>query len=316
MTGKRILIVGGVAGGAACAARARRLCEQCEIVMFERGAYVSFANCGLPYFIGDVIVEEEKLLVATPQLFRDRFHIEVCTETEVLRIDRERKTIAVRDLKSGAERDEPYDALVLSTGARAIRPPIDGIDLPGIYVLRTIPDSRDIRHVVERGSRALVIGAGYLGLELAENLVRRGLAVTVVEASDQVMQSLDREMASFVAKHLEANGVDLRLNCAVERFIEAGEGGLIASLSSGEDLLVDAAMICVGVKPETTLAVQAGLTVGRLGGIRVDEQMRTSDPAIRAVGDVVEVRNVVTGEWQLVPLAGPPTARGVWRPPA
>lgn len=310
MTAKRILIVGGVAGGGACAARARRLCEACEIVMFERGAYVSFANCGLPYFIGDVIVEEEKLLVATPQLFRDRFRIEVCTETEVLRIDSDRKTIVVRDLKSGEERDEPYDALVLSTGARAIRPPIDGIDLPGIYMLRTIPDSRDIRRVVERGSRALVVGAGYLGLELAENLVRRGLAVTVVEASDQVMQLLDREMAAFVAKQLEANAVDLRLNCRVERFTEGAEGGLIASLSSGDDLAVDAAMICVGVRPETALAVQAGLTLGRLGGIRVDESMQTSNPNIWAVGDVVEVRNVVTGEWQLVPLAGPANRQG------
>ncbi len=310
MTAKRILIVGGVAGGAACAARARRLCESCGIVMFERGAYVSFANCGLPYFIGDVIVEEEKLLVATPQLFRDRFRIEVCTETEVLRVDRERKMITVRNLGSGEEREEPYDALVLSTGARAIRPPVEGIDLPGIHVLRTIPDSRDIRRVVETASRALVIGAGYLGLELAENLVRRGLAVTVVEAAAQVMSTLDREMAAFVAKHLEANGVDLRLNCLVERFTEAAGGGVIASLSSGDDLVVDSAMICVGVRPETTLAAQAGLTLGRLGGIRVDEQMRTSDPAIWAVGDVVEVRNVVTDEWQLVPLAGPANRQG------
>ncbi|WP_341326871.1 FAD-dependent oxidoreductase [Methylotuvimicrobium sp. KM2] len=307
---KRILIIGGVAGGASCAARLRRLCEHCEIVIFEMGSYVSFANCGLPYFIGDVIVDEQKLLVATPELFEKRFNIRVCTDSEVLAIDRTNKSIEVCDLKTGRKRNESYDALVLSTGSEAVWPDIDGIDLPGIYVLRTIPDSRKIRGNLANMKSAVVLGAGFLGLELAENLKKRGLTVTVLQSTDQVMPVLDKEMARFVAQYLQKNDINLQLNCQVNRFELNQDQTLTVHLQDGESIVSDAVMVSVGVKPRTQLARQAGLAIGDLGGIRVDETMQTSDSHIWAVGDVVEVRNVITGEWQLLPLAGPANRQG------
>lgn len=307
---KRILIIGGVAGGASCAARLRRLCEHCEIVIFEMGSYVSFANCGLPYFIGDVIVDEQKLLVATPELFEKRFNIRVCTDSEVLAIDRTNKSIEVCDLKTGRKRNESYDALVLSTGSEAVWPDIDGIDLPGIYVLRTIPDSRKIRGNLANMKSAVVLGAGFLGLELAENLKKRGLTVTVLQSTDQVMPVLDKEMARFVAQYLQKNDINLQLNCQVNQFELNQDQTLTVHLQDGESIVSDAVMVSVGVKPRTQLARQAGLAIGDLGGIRVDETMQTSDSHIWAVGDVVEVRNVITGEWQLLPLAGPANRQG------
>jgi len=310
MTRKRILIVGGVAGGATCAARIRRLCEACEIIIFEMGSYVSFANCGLPYFIGDVIVDEEKLLVATPELFKNRFNIQVCTDTEVVSINRANKTLEVRDLATGLNRFERYDALVLSTGASAVWPDIDGIDLPGIYALRTIPDSREIRAALDKMKRAVVMGAGYLGLELAENLSKRGVNVTVLQSSEQIMPTLDREMAAFVAEHLQSHGIDCRLNSHVTSFRQNSGQTLTVNLASGEALTTDAVMISIGVKPRAQLAAQAGLELGQLGGIRVNDSMQTSDPDIWAVGDVVEVRNFITNEWQLCPLAGPANRQG------
>lgn len=310
MPGKRILIVGGVAGGASCATRTRRLCENCEIIIFEKGPFVSFANCGLPYFIGDVIVEEEKLLVATPELFKNRFNIQVCTETEVLAIDRDNKAIEVCDLKSGESRHEAYDALVLSTGAKAVWPSVEGIDLPDIHVLRTIPDSRKIRAALENVSRAVVLGAGYLGLELAENLTRRDVSVTVVQSAGQVMPTLDKEMAAYIANHLQEHQVDLRLNSKVASFRKNAESEMEVHLESGDVIKTDAVMVCIGVTPRTELAVNAGLELGELGGIRVNEYLQTSDPNIWAVGDVVEVRNTVTGNWQLFPLAGPANRQG------
>ncbi|MDD1636865.1 MAG: FAD-dependent oxidoreductase [Methylococcaceae bacterium] len=310
MTQKRILIVGGVAGGATCAARIRRLCEKCEIIIFEMGSYVSFANCGLPYFIGDVIVEEEKLLVATPELFKNRFNIQVCTDTEVLSIDKANKTLDVQDLATGQNRVERYDALVLSTGASAVWPDIDGINLPGIYALRTIPDSRQIRAALENMTRAVVMGAGYLGLELAENLSKRGVKVTVLQSSNQVMQTLDQEMAAFVAKHLEQHGIDCRLNSNVSSFQQNPDQTLSVNLVSGQQITTEAVMISIGVKPRAQLAAQAGLELGQHGGIRVNETMQTSDPDIWAVGDVVEVRNFITNEWLICPLAGPANRQG------
>jgi NADPH-dependent 2,4-dienoyl-CoA reductase/sulfur reductase-like enzyme/rhodanese-related sulfurtransferase len=307
---KRILIVGGVAGGASCAARARRLCERCEIVIFDRGPYVSFANCGLPYYVGDVIEEEEALLVATPERFRDRFDIQVHTETEVTRIDRGAREIEVRDLRSGETRREAYDALVLSPGAEAVRPPLPGIDLPGVFVLRTIPDSRRIREAVQGASRALVVGGGFIGLEMTENLVRRGLDVTVVELAEQLLPPLDPEMASPVAARLREHAVSLRLRQSLESLEERPDGGLLARTSSGESIETDIAILAIGVRPLAALAREAGLELGSRGGIRVDEQMRTSDPDIWAVGDAVEVRDVVTGSMQLVPLAGPANRQG------
>lgn len=302
---KRLLIVGGVAGGASCAARARRLCEQCEIVIFDRGPYVSFANCGLPYYVGDVIPAEEHLLMATPRLFHERMNIVVHTETEVVSIDRAAREITVCDLQTHQLRQEPYDALVLATGAQAMRPPLPGIDLPGIYVLRTIPDSRKIRQAVAQASRAVIIGGGFIGLEMAENLVRRGLTVTVVDMTPQVLPALDPEMAACVAAHLRAHGVQLRLSSTVEAFEPCPAGGVRVRTATGDPMAADLVILALGVRPDAALARAAGLTLGARGGIRVDDRMQTSDPYIWAVGDVVEVRDVVTGSWQVLPLAGP-----------
>jgi NADPH-dependent 2,4-dienoyl-CoA reductase/sulfur reductase-like enzyme/rhodanese-related sulfurtransferase len=310
--GKRVLIVGGVAGGASCAARLRRISETGEIILFDRGPYVSFANCGLPYYVGDVIQEEKKLLVASSELFRTRFQIEVRTENEVVAIDRAKQEVEVKRLRTGETYREKYDALVLSPGAAPIRPPLPGIDLPGIFVLRTILDSRSIRSwIAERNAkRAVVVGGGLVGLEMAENLVRRGLSVTVVEMLDQVLPPLDAEMAAPVHEHLIKNGVELQLSDAVAGFTPAPDGGLNVTTKSGRAFPADLAILAIGVRPETKLAKDAGLVLGDRGGIRVDEAMRTSDPHIWAVGDAVESRDVVTGQWSVVPLAGPANRQG------
>jgi len=309
----RILVVGGVAGGATCAARARRLSEQAEIVVFERGPYVSFANCGLPYYVGDVITEEKDLLVATPELFRRRFNIDVRVQSEVRAIHRKRNEIEVHSVETGEVYRKEYDALVLSPGSQAVRPPLPGIDLPGIFTLRTIPDSRQIREWIaeRRARRAVVVGGGFIGLEMAENLAKRGIAVTIVEMLPQVMPAVDPEMASPIHDHLEANGVSLHLGDAVAGF-EQSEGGAAVTVStrSGKQYVSDMVMLAIGVRPEVTLAREAGLEIGSLGGIRVDDQMRTSDERIWAVGDAVEVRDFITGEWMLAPLAGPANRQG------
>jgi len=299
-----------VAGGATCAARARRLCEACEIVVFERGLHVSFANCGLPYFVGDVITSEAKLLVATPDSFKQRFNIEVHTETEVTGIDREARLIEVRDLRTGITRQEPYDALVLATGAQPIRPPLPGIDLPGVYVLRTIPDSQKIKDAAAQAKHALILGGGFIGLEMAENLVGLGLEVTLLELAEQLLPPLDPEMAGYAAERLQANGVKVRLEEAAMSFEATPDNSLRVRTSKAATLDTDLVIIGIGVRPDAALARAAGLELGALGGIRVDEFMRTSDPAIWAVGDVVEVKNRITREWQLVPLAGPANRQG------
>jgi NADPH-dependent 2,4-dienoyl-CoA reductase/sulfur reductase-like enzyme/rhodanese-related sulfurtransferase len=312
---KRVLIVGGVAGGASCAARLRRLDEHAEIVLLDRGPHVSFANCGLPYFVGNVIADERKLLVATAALFRERFDIDVRTRHEVLAIHRLRRTVRVRDLDAPGgpvERDEPYDALVLSPGAMPIRPPLPGIDLPGIFAVRTIPDSVRIRRWIEERSphRALVVGGGFIGLEMAENLAARGLRTTVLEKLDQVMPPLDPEMAHVVAEHLRARDVVLHLGDGLARF-EAGTGGeVIAVTEAGARLGADLVILAIGVRPETGLAQAAGLALGERGGIVVDAEMRTADPHIWAVGDAIEVRDVLTGQETIVPLAGPANRQG------
>ena len=308
---ERILIVGGVAGGASAAARARRLCERCEIVIFDRGPFVSFANCGLPYFVGDVIHEEKDLIVASPELFKSRFNIEVRTRTEVLAIDRERREIRVRDLASGDESVEHFTKLILSPGARAVRPPLPGIDLDGIFVLRTIPDSRRIRGWIEekKAAEAVVVGAGFIGLEMAENLARRGLRVTVLELASQVMPPLDPEMAVPVEEHLAAHGIQLVLGDGVAGF-EQSETQLRVHTASGATLPADLVILAIGVRPETELAAACGLEIGELRGIRVDDSMRTSDPDIFAVGDAIEVKDVVTGTYTLAALAGPANRQG------
>jgi NADPH-dependent 2,4-dienoyl-CoA reductase/sulfur reductase-like enzyme/rhodanese-related sulfurtransferase len=307
MSPKRVLIVGGVAGGASCAARLRRLDEEAEIVVFEKGPYPSFASCGLPYYVGDAISDEAKLLVATPDLFRTRFNIEVRTEQEVLAVNREERAIEVKDLRRRSVYQEAYDALVLSPGAVPARPPLPGVDLGGIFTLRTIPDSRAIRTWIQRtnAKKAVIVGGGFIGLEMAENLARRGLNVTIIEMFDQVMPPLDREMAEYVYVHLLDNHVSVHLADGVARF--NGSEGPVRSVEtqSGARFQSDVVILSVGVKPETKLAKDAGLELGPRGGIRVDESMKTSDPCIWAVGDAVEVRDAVTGEFCLVPLAGP-----------
>jgi NADPH-dependent 2,4-dienoyl-CoA reductase/sulfur reductase-like enzyme/rhodanese-related sulfurtransferase len=313
---RRLIIVGGVAGGASAAARARRLCEQCEITVFERGPHVSFANCGLPYFVGGEIVEPDALLLQTPQSLHSRFNLDVRVNTEVLAIDRAARVVKVRELATGREYEQAYDALVLSTGASPLRPPIPGIDRPGHFTVRNIPDVEHIMAWIKdcQACRAVVVGGGYIGLEMAEQLTRRGLGVTVVEALPQVMAPLDPEMASWLHAELKANGVALHLGDAVAAF-EAPRPGesaraSVVVLKSGRRIEADTVVLGLGVRPETALAQSAGLELGALGGIRVNECLQTSDPAIRAVGDAIEVRDRVTGAWSLVPLAGPANRQG------
>lgn len=309
--GKRVLIVGGVAGGASCATRARRLSEEAEIIVFERGPYVSFANCGLPYYVGDVIKDEQDLLVANVTTFRDRFNIEVRTENEVLAIDRDRSEIEVRDRKTGRVYRERYDALVLAPGASPIRPPLPGIDLDGVFALRTIPDSRKIRSWIDSSCarKAVIVGGGFIGLEMAENLMERGLKVTVVDLADQVLPPLDPEMAGIVASHLADKGVDVKLGRSVSAF-EQSESGFAVVTQDGERFDADVVILGIGVRPESTLASEAGVAVNERGGIIVNERMQTNDPKIWAVGDVTEDRDVVTGEKVQIPLAGPANRQG------
>ena len=311
-TRRRVLIVGGVAGGASCAARLRRLSEDVEIVMFDRGPYVSFANCGLPYYVGDVIKDEDHLIIASPELFRQRFNIEVRLHSEVTAVDRERSSIEVRDWTNGNTYSETYDELVLSPGAKPIRPDIPGIDLPGIFSLRTIPESRMLRQWIEaqEATSAAVVGGGYIGMEITENLLKRGIEVTLVEKLSQVMPVVDAEIVTAVQDTLEEHGVDLYLNESVTGFELDGKHSLRLSLASGRQVKSDLVVLCMGVQPENTLARQAGLEIGEAGGIRVNSQMVTSDPHIWAIGDVVEIRNVVTGQNAVIPLAGPANRQG------
>jgi len=325
----KVIIVGGVAGGASCAARLRRLDEKAEIVMVERGPYVSYANCGLPYHVGGVIEKESSLLVASESTFRSQFAIDVRTQCECIRISPETKTVELRNATTGEVTTESYDRLVLSPGATSIRPPLPGIELPGIFELRTVPDARAIREWIEKGSlflagmhrysgfqtvrpktRAVVVGGGFIGIETAENLLHRGFDVTLIEMGDQILAPLDPEMARIAEGYLERHGLHLALNDAVAGFEQADAGALKVLTRSGTEYPADIVILALGVRPDTSLAKMAGLEIGERGGIRVDEQMRTSDPDIFAVGDAVEVRDFVTGEWSLVALAGPANRQG------
>jgi NADPH-dependent 2,4-dienoyl-CoA reductase/sulfur reductase-like enzyme/rhodanese-related sulfurtransferase len=325
----KAVIVGGVAGGASCAARLRRLDEHAEIIMVERGPLVSYANCGLPYHVGGVIENEGSLIVSDEQLFRDVFNIDVRTSCEAVGISPKEKTVTLRDVKSGKENTESYDKLVLSPGAASVRPPLPGIDLPGIFHVRTVPDARQIREWIERGSpflagmnrysgfqtvrpktRAVVVGGGFIGLETAENLVHRGFEVTVLQRTDQVLPHIDQEHARVVEAYLEKHGIRLALDDGVTGFTQASGGCIDVETQSGTTYPADIVILALGVRPDTTLANTAGLEIGERGGIRVDEHMLTSDPDIFAVGDVVEVKDFVTGEWSLIALAGPANRQG------
>ena len=309
---RRVVIVGGVAGGASCAARLRRLDESAQIVVFDRGPYVSFANCGLPYYVGNVIADERSLLVASAEMFRQRFNVEVHTDTEVTSIDRGARTITVHDLRTDQTRTEPYDVLVLSPGAAPIRPPLPGVDLPGVFAVRSIPDSRRIRAWIDdrRARRAVVVGGGFIGLEMVENLRHRDLAVTLLEKLTQVMPPLDPEMAAPLAEHLAAQGVTLHLGDGLAGIEAVPSGGLTVVAESGARLAADLVILAIGVRPETTLGRDAGLPIGPRGGLVVDAQMRTVDPHIWALGDAVEVHDVLTGQETIVPLAGPANRQG------
>ena len=306
----RTVIIGGVAGGATAAARLRRLNEQMEILLIERGQNISYANCGLPYYIGDVIRERGALLVQTEKIMRDRFRIDVRTGQEALKIDPIEKKVVIRG-RDGACYEERYDDLVLATGSSPLKPPIPGIGSEGIYTLWTVEDTDRIRAIVdsEGTATAAVIGGGFIGLEMAENLHRRGIRVSVVEARDQVMAPLDPEMAALLHGRLRENGVELHLGDGVKAF-ERTESGVRVTLASGKTLDADIVILSIGVRPNSALAREAGLQLNERGGIVVDERQRTSDPDIWAVGDVAQVVDRVTGLEAMIPLAGPANKQG------
>ena len=317
MKPKRFIIVGGVAGGASAAARARRLCEQCDITVFERGPHASFANCGLPYFVGGEIVEPDGLLVQTPASLRARFNLDVRVNTEVMGIDRTARLVTVRERNSGREYEQPYDALILSTGAAPLLPPIPGIERDGHFTVRNVPDVERIKAWIKacRACRAVVVGGGFIGLEMAEQLVRHGgLSVTVVQSLPQVMAPLDPEMAAWLHLELRKHGVDLVLGNPVAAFDSPAKGesarASVVVLNSGQRLSADTVVLGLGVRPEASLAKNTGLEIGARGGIRVNEHLQTSDPQIWAVGDAIEVRNAITGAWSLIALAGPANRQG------
>jgi NADPH-dependent 2,4-dienoyl-CoA reductase/sulfur reductase-like enzyme/rhodanese-related sulfurtransferase len=307
----KLIIVGGVAGGATAAARARRLNEQAEIILFERGEYISFANCGLPYHIGGIIEERDALLVTTEEAFSERYHIDIRSFSEVTTIDKEKKQVTVQNLKSGETYTEGYDKLILSPGAEPLWPPIDGIELENIFKLRNIPDTDRIKSLVDnkQPSSAVVVGGGFIGLEMAENLVHRNVKVTVIEMLNQVMAPLDLEMASMVQEYLAGKGIDCNLDNRVTAFVQEGEQ-IRVKTENGSEVVCDMVLMSAGIRPENKLAVDAGLEIGQRGGIIVDACMQTSNPHIFAVGDAIEVRDFVTGFPVMIPLAGPANKQG------
>lgn len=309
---KKLLIIGGVAGGASCAARARRLDEDAEIIVFERGPFISFANCGLPYHIGKVIPRERSLIVASPEMFKRQLNIEVRTNNNVKYIDRKNKQIEVENIETGEVYKENYDTLVLSPGAAPLKPGIEGIDLPGIFPLRTIPDMRKIIDWIEtrKVKKAAVVGGGFIGLEMTENLKILGIDVTIIEMLPHVMPFLDPEITAFIHNHLKAEDISLLLGSPVIGFKQEDNGMIAVMMKSGRTVEADLIILAIGVRPETELAKTAGLTLGKLGGILVDDQMRTSDEHIYAVGDAIEIKNFVTDAQSLIPLAGPANRQG------
>ncbi len=308
MSKKKIVIVGAVAGGATCAARARRLSEEAEIVLIDRGHYVSFANCGLPYYIGEVIPAEKDLLMVKSEDFRNNFNIDVRILNEVLSIDRTEKQIVIKDTRTGNEYTENYDSLVLATGSQSVKPPLPGIDIEGIFTLRNIPDSNEIKKRIKSFNvkEAVVVGGGLIGLEMTENLVKLGIKVSIVEMLPNVIPFFDPEMAVPVHDTLRKHGVDLYLNTAVKSFSRDKNSSKInVATEPDKQLSCDMVILSIGSKPENNLAREAGLEIGERGGVRVNEYMQTSDSNIWAVGDLVESRDIVTGEWILSLLASP-----------
>jgi NADPH-dependent 2,4-dienoyl-CoA reductase/sulfur reductase-like enzyme/rhodanese-related sulfurtransferase len=307
----KYVVIGAVAGGASAAARLRRLDEQAEIVMFEKGEYVSYANCGLPYYIGEVIKERNKLFVQTAASFKSRFNIDVRISTEVIAIDPFQKLVSAKNLLTGEEYQESYDKLVLSPGAEPIRPPLNGINLPGIYTLRNVADTDYIKSFVQthKKSKAVVIGAGFIGLEMAENLHDLGMQVSIIEMGNQILAPVDYPIAALVQQHIRSKGVDLRLSTAVTGF-EAIENGVKVLFKDGTFIDAEMVLLSIGVRPDTKLASMAGLTLGVAKGIWVNEFLQTSDPNIYAVGDAIEFANPITGQSMNTYLAGPANKQG------
>ncbi|MBI9107329.1 MAG: FAD-dependent oxidoreductase [Spirochaetales bacterium] len=313
----KVIIVGGVAGGASAAARLRRLDENAEIIMFEKGPYISFANCGLPYYISETISDRENLLLQTPEKFNARFNVDVRVFSEVTVVNRSEKTVDIRQTSPDGEvlreYSESYDKLILSPGSKPLTPPIPGIERENIFTLWTVPDVDKIKGFLDENEscHAVVVGGGFIGLEVAENLAERNIHVDLVEAADQVMMPLDFEMAQIAHRHLNEEGVDVHLGCAVKAF-EAAENPAktVVVLADGTRIEADVVMLAIGVRPQTELAGAAGLELNKRGGIIVDEHLRTSDPDIYAVGDAIEVKNFVTGELTMIPLAGPANKQG------
>ena len=326
----KIVIVGGVAGGASAAARARRLSENAQIIMFERGPFVSFSNCGLPYHIGGDIQDRSKLLLQTPESFLARFNVDVRVMNEVVAINRQDKSVTVKNLLDSSEYTESYDVLLLSPGAGPVVPPIPGLDNPLTHSLRNIPDMDRIINTLQmnKAEHATVVGGGFIGLEMMEAFHQRGIKTTLIEMADQVMTPVDREMAGFVHAEIHAKGIDLKLGVALQsvEYVANGyianqksgeseglqhiQGKLNLTLNNGESLTTDILIMAIGVRPETSLAAAAGLQIGELGGINTNTQMQTSDPFIYAVGDAIEAQDFVTGAQTLVPLAGPANRQG------
>lgn len=307
---KKIVIVGGVAGGATAAARLRRLSEKYDIVMFERGEYISFANCGLPYYIGEVITDRKKLLVQTVEGMSKRFKLDIRNFSEVTAIHRDRKTVSVKRVLTGEEYEETYDVLILSPGAKPIVPPIPGIETAEtLFTLRNVPDTDKIKAYVDeqQPKHAVVIGGGFIGVEMAENLAERGVNVTLIERANQVMPPIDYEMAAIVHTHMKEHGIQLMLEDGVQSFENNGRRIV---LTSGQVIDTDMIILAIGVQPESQLAKDSGLELGIRGTIKVNEHLQTSDPNIYAIGDAIEVKNYIHGFETFVPLAWPANRQG------
>ncbi|MCW5822326.1 MAG: FAD-dependent oxidoreductase [Cyanobacteria bacterium TGS_CYA1] len=316
---KKIVIIGGVAGGMSAAARARRLSENSRIIVFERGEHVSYANCGLPYFIGDEIESRNKLLVATPTDLEQKLNIEVRVFSEVVDIDTASTTVTVKDLKHGVVYGETYDELILAVGAAAIKPKIEGIDLPGLFAVRSVEDAESIKKWIDeyKPSKAVVAGGGFIGLEMAEQLVRRGLEVTLIDGKDQVLAPVDPEMAALVHAELKENGIKLVLGASIEGFLKPDSvkssfapKSCFVKAANHEPIAADLVILGLGVRPETTLAKKAGLAIGERGGIKVDDKLQTSVKHVWAVGDAIEVLNPINKKMSLIALGGPANRQG------
>ena len=309
--GQKVVIIGGVAGGASCAARLRRLDEDAEIVMLERGPYISYANCGLPYHVGEVIKDRDELLLYSPELMHERFGIDVRVNNEVIALDPAAKTVTIKRVQTGETYSETYDKLVISTGSNPLVPPMTGIDHPNVMTLWTVPDTDRVIETLKRtqAKSAVVIGGGFIGLEMAENLHALGLKVSIVEMQNQVMAPLDYEMSQMLHYNLKQNGVDLYLGVGSSSF-EDKDGSVQVNLTAGEPLVADLVILSIGVRPNSALAKAAGLELNARGGIVVNGRMQTSDPDIYAVGDVIEVEDFIDKSRTMIPLAGPANKQG------